>query len=87
MAILISVLESLFGCHHVQLSRVFTIDGETYRICCDCGAKYGYSLATMSITRRLPLTPVSTTFEPWDKSARRVLLRSLALKRNVSRVR
>ena len=60
--ILLAVLDFLFGCHHVHLSRVFTLQGETYKVCCDCGAKFAYSLETMSIERRLPLTPVLTRF-------------------------
>ena len=43
MAILLAILDLLFGCHHVHLSRVFTLQGETYRVCCDCGAKFAYS--------------------------------------------
>jgi hypothetical protein len=62
MAILLAILDFLFGCHHVHLSRVFTLEGETYRVCCDCGAKFAYSLETMSIAHRLPLTPVLTRF-------------------------
>jgi hypothetical protein len=62
MATIIAILDFLFGCHHVHLSRVFTLEGLTYRVCCDCGAKFGYSLKTMSVERRLPLTPVMTRF-------------------------
>jgi hypothetical protein len=62
MAILLDILDFLFGCHHVHLSRVFTLQGETYRVCCDCGAKFAYSLETMSIARRLPFTSVLTRF-------------------------
>ena len=62
MAIFLAILDFLFGCHHAHLSRVFTLQGETYRVCCDCGAKFAYSLDTMSIERRLPLTPVVTRF-------------------------
>ena len=62
IAILLAILDFLFGCHHVHLSRVFTLQGETYRVCCDCGAKFAYSLETMSIEHRLPLTPVLTRF-------------------------
>ena len=62
MAFLLAVLDFLFGCHHVHLSRVFTLKGETYKVCFDCGAKFAYSLETMSIVRRLPLTPVLTRF-------------------------
>jgi hypothetical protein len=46
-------LDFLFGCHHENLSRVFTLDGQTYRVCCDCGAKFEYSVVEMSVKRRL----------------------------------
>ena len=62
MVILRYILDLLFGCHHVHLSRVFTLQGETYRVCCDCGAKFAYSFETMSIEHLLPLTPVLTRF-------------------------
>lgn len=44
-----NALEFAFGCHHRKLSRVFTIDGRSYKVCCDCGARFRYSLETMSI--------------------------------------
>ena len=52
-----NALEFAFGCHHGKLSRVFTIEGRTYKVCCDCGARFRYSLETMSIVahhKRLP---------------------------------
>jgi len=54
---LANALEFAFGCHHARLSRVFTIDGHSYKVCCDCGASFKYSLETMSIVhhhRRFP---------------------------------
>ena len=57
MVTVIAILDFLFGCHHVHLSRVFTLQGETYKVCCDCAAKFGYSLETMSTESRLPLAP------------------------------
>lgn len=51
------VLDIAFGCHHRRLSRVFTINGHTYKVCCDCGATFRYSLESMSITRRRRLFP------------------------------
>ena len=48
------LLNFLFGCRHHNLSRVFTLDRHTYRVCCDCGAKFSYSLANMSIVHRIP---------------------------------
>jgi hypothetical protein len=44
-----NALEFAFGCRHHTLSRVFTIDGRSYKVCCDCGARFRYSLETMSI--------------------------------------
>jgi hypothetical protein len=40
-----------FGCHHRNLSRVFTIEGRTYRVCCSCGVNFKYSLEKMSMER------------------------------------
>jgi hypothetical protein len=62
MAIILTMFEYLFGCHHVHISRVFTVGGETYKVCCDCGAKFAYSMETMSIERRLPPAHVITRF-------------------------
>ena len=52
---LASALEFAFGCHHSKLSRVFTINGHSYKVCCDCGATFRYSLETMSIQHRRKL--------------------------------
>jgi uncharacterized membrane protein len=49
---LANALEFAFGCHHRKLSRVFTIAGRSYKVCCDCGATFDYSLQTMSIIHR-----------------------------------
>ena len=49
---LANALEIAFGCHHRRLSRVFTIDDHSYKVCCDCGATFNYSLGKMSIHRR-----------------------------------
>ena len=74
MAILLAILDFLFGCHHLHLSRVFTLQGETYRVCCDCGAKFAYSLETMSIeappATHCCLDPVSNCLR-WKKSMNR----------------
>ena len=52
MSYIATALDFLFGCHHSNLSRVFTIDGHSYRVCCGCGARFKYSLDTMSIQQR-----------------------------------
>lgn len=50
----VAALDFVFGCHHRNLSRVFTIGGRTYQVCCDCGAEFDYSLTSMSIERQRP---------------------------------
>ncbi len=57
MTYIAALFEFLFGCHHGNLSRVFTIAGHSYRVCCDCGAHFGYSLETMSILKRDSVYP------------------------------
>lgn len=49
---LANALDYAFGCHHRKLSRVFTIHGHSYKVCCDCGATFNYSLETMSMRKR-----------------------------------
>ena len=51
VGLLLKAYDFLFGCHHEKLSRVFTIDRETYRLCSDCGAKFPYSIVTMSLAK------------------------------------
>lgn len=46
-----AVFNLVFGCRHRQMSRVFTIDRRTYRVCCNCGKKFDYSLEHMSMRR------------------------------------
>ena len=49
MSWLVKIYNIIFGCPHGNLSRVFTIRGETYVVCCLCGTKFPYSLDTMSV--------------------------------------
>ena len=53
MKYLVIIFEFLFGCHHEHLSRVFTINRHSYKVCCDCGAEFQYSLEKMSICGRV----------------------------------
>jgi len=41
--------ELLLGCTHGNISRPFTIHNRTYRVCCDCGREFQYSLTSMQI--------------------------------------
>ena len=51
-AVLSFFMEILFGCSHSRLSRPFTLHGETYEVCLDCGKQIYYSAQEMR-----PLTP------------------------------
>ena len=44
---LLQVYQFAFGCHHSQLSRVFTIKKRTYQVCVECGQEFEYSWALM----------------------------------------
>ncbi|MBX6358560.1 hypothetical protein [Pseudacidobacterium ailaaui] len=39
--------EIFLGCHHSHLTRPFTIQRETYKVCLDCGKRIYYSPQTM----------------------------------------
>ena len=38
------ILERIFGCWHLSVSRPFTISGETYQVCLNCGKRFPYLL-------------------------------------------
>jgi len=59
---MLTFLDFVFGCHHSNLSRVFTIGRKTYRVCCDCGATFNYSLDAMRMESRL-LSPRTAAFQ------------------------
>ena len=63
MYILKAALDFLFGCHHKNLSRVFTLDRQSYRVCCECGTRFKYSLTNMSI-EDLPYSEASVERHP-----------------------
>jgi hypothetical protein len=38
----------LFGCHHGRLTRPFTLEQQTYKVCLDCGKQIYYSAERMT---------------------------------------
>jgi hypothetical protein len=48
---LLWILQSAFGCHHGQMSRVFTIKKRSYCVCFQCGREFEYSWASMQPVR------------------------------------
>ena len=47
MKLSLKMLQRAFGCRHSQLSRVFTLDRRTYRVCLQCAKQIDYSWETM----------------------------------------
>jgi hypothetical protein len=40
--------ELVFGCRHNRLTRPFTLEAETYKVCLDCGRQIFYSSERMT---------------------------------------
>ena len=40
--------EMVFGCRHSRLTRPFTLEAETYKVCLDCGRQIYYSTERMT---------------------------------------
>ena len=38
-----SIFNFFFGCRHRELTRVFTLDNQTYRVCLSCGARIPFT--------------------------------------------
>lgn len=48
------IYELFFGCSHGNLTRPFTLQAHSYKVCLDCGRQLPYSLEKMRI------------FHPWE---------------------
>jgi hypothetical protein len=59
------ILQFVFGCHHSQLSRVFTIKQRTYQVCFECGKEFEYSLALMHFS--LPSNVIGNVVAPLNE--------------------
>jgi hypothetical protein len=46
-AVLSFFSEILFGCSHSRVTRPFTLNDETYKVCLDCGKQIYYSAQEM----------------------------------------
>lgn len=53
MALLVSIynffFEIFFGCSHNSLTRPFTLQARSYKVCLDCGRQFPYSLEKMRV--------------------------------------
>ena len=62
--------EMFFGCSHGHLTRPFTLQAHSYKVCLDCGRQFPYSLEKMRllhpweiVKQPLELMPVSMETE------------------------
>jgi hypothetical protein len=61
LSFLTRIYEWFFGCQHAALSRVFTLEHRSYKVCYDCGREFNYSLEQMKMTNRpQPAKPVGS---------------------------
>ncbi len=51
--------EMFFGCSHGHLSRPFTLQASSYKVCLDCGRQMPYSLDEMRLLRRGEMAKLS----------------------------
>lgn len=47
MKLLLRLFEFVAGCHHRQMSRVFTIKKRTYRVCFECGREFDAKVSAL----------------------------------------
>jgi hypothetical protein len=74
----------VFGCHHGNLSRVFSIEGNTYRVCCQCGSKFPYSWELMCMITKVPYGNSVGTHAS-ETSERRQQCKPLVSRREIDR--
>jgi len=43
------IFDLFFGCHHDHLTRPFTLQSHSYKICLDCGLEMPYSVESMRL--------------------------------------
>ena len=58
---ILSWLAELFGCPHKELSRPFSRQGETYRVCINCGARRGFDQRAWNSTGPFYFSAASTS--------------------------
>ena len=65
---------NLFGCQHREMSRPFSRQGETYRVCINCGARRHFDDRTWVSSGRHYFKPARTSdLQDIDKTALRCI--------------
>lgn len=53
--------EIFFGCSHGHLTRPFTLQAHSYKVCLDCGKQFPYSLEKMRLLHSWELAKTEPT--------------------------
>ena len=76
-------LGGIFGCQHKEMSRPFSRQGETYRVCITCGARRQFIESTWETSGPFYFADAQTTDYTVEMKARKIVRRP-SLVRNVA---
>jgi len=65
-------LGGIFGCQHKDMSRPFSRQGETYRVCLTCGARRQFSESSWETSGPFYFSGAQTTDSPVEIKARKI---------------
>lgn len=74
--------EMFFGCSHGHLTRPFTLQAHSYKVCLDCGRQFPYSLDKMRL-----LYPWEIVNQPTEELVPIALESGLAEQQNYNRTK
>ena len=58
------IYDVVFGCRHGSLTRPFTLEQQTYKVCLDCGKQIYYSSERMSALSAREVRRMKATLSP-----------------------
>jgi hypothetical protein len=80
-------LTRIFGCWHREISRPFTLNEESYRVCLECGAHRQFNLQTWEMTGPFYYQPTAATRELHRQPSAPVsIIKTHAVQRPVLRI-
>jgi len=65
-------LGGIFGCQHKEMSRPFSRQGESYRVCLTCGARRQFIESTWETSGPFYFSGAQASDSPLEKKARKI---------------
>ena len=65
-------LEGIFGCQHKEMSRPFSRQGESYRVCLTCGARRQFNQSTWETRGPFYFSGAQAPSETTDVKAQKI---------------